>query len=109
MGVGYDQLARIQGPAQKKLYHVVIYLAPGDYHGIHSPTNWSIQLRRHFPGNLFPVKPSVANRLQGLFAVNERVALIGKWDHGFFSLTPVGATNVGSIALNFDKVRQGEE
>ena len=33
-----------------KLYHVTIYLAPGDYHGFHSPTNWSALTCRHFPG-----------------------------------------------------------
>ena len=26
----------------------------------------------------------------------------GEWEHGFFSLVAVGATNVGSIKINFD-------
>jgi phosphatidylserine decarboxylase len=34
----------------KKLYHCVFYLAPGDYHRVHSPENWKIQRCRHFPG-----------------------------------------------------------
>ena len=29
--------------------------------------------------------------------------MLGEWEYGFFSLTPVGATNVGSIVVNFDK------
>ena len=33
-----------------ELYHCVIYLAPGDYHRFHSPTNWRVKFRRHFPG-----------------------------------------------------------
>ena len=37
--------------------------------------------------------------------LNERVALLGRWRHGFFGMVPVGATNVGSININFDKVR----
>lgn len=41
--------------------------------------------------------------MPNLFTLNERVALLGRWRHGFFSMTPVGATNVGSIHINFDK------
>ncbi|NXV95686.1 PISD decarboxylase, partial [Calonectris borealis] len=33
-----------------ELYHCVIYLAPGDYHCFHSPTDWRVSHRRHFPG-----------------------------------------------------------
>lgn len=35
---------------EKQLYHVVIYLAPGDCHHFHSPTEWRAQLCRHIPG-----------------------------------------------------------
>ncbi len=46
----------------------------------------------------------MVNLIKGLFALNERVALLGKWEHGFYSLIPVGATNVGSIALTIEEV-----
>ncbi|KAI8888259.1 phosphatidylserine decarboxylase [Backusella circina FSU 941] len=85
------------------LYFCVVYLAPGDYHRFHSPTNWVVQTRRHFAGELFSVSPYFVNLLQNLFVLNERVALLGKWKHGFFSMIPVGATNVGSIKINFDE------
>ncbi len=32
------------------LFHVIIYLAPGDYHHFHSPADWTVTKRRHFPG-----------------------------------------------------------
>ncbi|KAI5953597.1 PSD1 [Candida jiufengensis] len=88
---------------KKQLYFAVIYLAPGDYHHFHSPTNWVTTLRRHFIGELFSVAPFFQKTLQGLFVLNERVALLGYWKYGFFSMIPVGATNVGSIIVNFDK------
>ncbi|KAJ7176516.1 phosphatidylserine decarboxylase 1 [Mycena filopes] len=85
------------------LFFAVIYLAPGDYHRFHSPTAWVVEKRRHFVGELFSVSPYVAKRLENLFVLNERVALLGRWRHGFFGMVPVGATNVGSIKVNFDQ------
>ncbi|KAF5623156.1 phosphatidylserine decarboxylase [Fusarium tjaetaba] len=85
------------------LYYAVIYLAPGDYHRFHSPTNWVVNRRRHFAGELYSVSPYLQRTLPGLFTLNERVVLLGRWRWGFFSYVPVGATNVGSIVINFDK------
>ena len=39
-----------------ELYHCVIYLAPGDYHCFHSPTDWTVSHRRHFPGRPGPAR-----------------------------------------------------
>lgn len=85
-----------------ELYHCVVYLAPGDYHRFHSPVQWEVQHRRHFPGTLLSVRPGVVNWIAGLFNMNERVVYMGHWQHGFFSMTAVGATNVGSIKVYFD-------
>lgn len=85
------------------LYFAVIYLAPGDYHRFHSPTNWVVERRRHFAGELYSVSPYLQRTLPGLFTLNERVVLLGRWRWGFFSYIPVGATNVGSIKINFDR------
>lgn len=41
------------------MFFCVIYLAPGDYHRFHSPTNWVVQTRRHFAGKLSFVDNSV--------------------------------------------------
>ncbi|XP_029427472.1 phosphatidylserine decarboxylase proenzyme, mitochondrial isoform X3 [Rhinatrema bivittatum] len=95
-----EQLVSQEG---NELYHCVIYLAPGDYHCFHSPTDWSVHHRRHFPGSLMSVNPGVARWIKELFCYNERVVLTGGWKHGFFSLTAVGATNVGSIRIYFDR------
>lgn len=85
------------------LYYAVVYLAPGDYHRFHSPTNWVVERRRHFAGELYSVSPYLQRTLPGLFTLNERVVLLGRWRWGFFSYIPVGATNVGSIVVNFDR------
>lgn len=85
------------------LYYAVVYLAPGDYHRFHSPANWVVERRRHFAGELYSVSPYLQRTLPGLFTLNERVVLLGRWRWGFFSFVPVGATNVGSIMVNFDR------
>ncbi|RYP56817.1 hypothetical protein DL771_011592 [Monosporascus sp. 5C6A] len=85
------------------LYYAVVYLAPGDYHRFHSPVNWVVERRRHFAGELYSVSPYLQRTLPGLFTLNERVALLGRWRWGFFGFVPVGATNVGSIVVDFDR------
>lgn len=118
------------GEEDRELFHVTIYLAPGDYHGFHSPADWIANTRRHFPGKggtegggregegkgetlficageLLTVAPWAVRTMPGLFTLNERVLLLGQWEHGFFSLAAVGAYNVGSIALTVDKVPTG--
>ncbi|XP_059402879.1 phosphatidylserine decarboxylase proenzyme, mitochondrial-like isoform X2 [Carassius carassius] len=99
-GTYQDALVTKEG---NELFHCVVYLAPGDYHCFHSPTDWRVAHRRHFPGSLMSVNPGVARWIKELFCHNERVVLSGEWTHGFFSLTAVGATNVGSIHIYFDK------
>ncbi|XP_051949067.1 phosphatidylserine decarboxylase proenzyme, mitochondrial isoform X2 [Xyrauchen texanus] len=99
-GTFQDSLVTKEG---NELFHCVVYLAPGDYHCFHSPADWRVAHRRHFPGALMSVNPGVARWIKELFCHNERVVLSGEWTHGFFSLTAVGATNVGSIRIYFDK------
>ena len=143
-GAVYDMRAFLAGVPTPRpgngLFHVVIYLAPGDYHRFHSPANWSMKQYIHFPGEhegsgmavngsfvavltclarfaffyrdiiapgeLLSVRPGVMQMVQGLFVFNERIVLKGEWQHGFFSMTAIGATNVGSISINIpDQVR----
>ena len=88
---------------KKKLFCIIIYLAPGDYHRYHSSSEWKATVRRHFPGELWSVSPSVVGVVKGLFNYNERVVLAGTWKHGFYSYSPIGAYNVGSIHIDFDQ------
>ncbi|KAJ8326825.1 phosphatidylserine decarboxylase 1 [Batrachochytrium dendrobatidis] len=81
-------------------FQIVIYLAPGDYHRFHSPVDWTVSNVRHFAADLFSVSPKLAAKMGNLFAVNERVVMVGTWKYGSFFMIPVGATNVGSIRIN---------
>lgn len=85
-----------------KLFYMVIYLAPSDYHRFHSPTVYNAEQRRHIAGYLDPVKPAYVNKHKDVFKNNERVNIFGNWSQGFFLQSFVGALNVGSIKLHFD-------
>lgn len=87
-----------------KTLYLVIYLAPGDYHRYHSPAAFTASYRRHIAGYLEPVDPRYLKTHRDVFKSNERVNVLGDWNHGFFAMSFVGATNVGSIKLHFDDI-----
>jgi len=82
---------------------MIIYLAPGDYHRYHAAASFITNFRRHIVGWLEPVKPSYLDKHPNVFKTNEWVTIFGDWALGYFSMTFVGATNVGSMTLNFDE------
>ncbi|OAE26424.1 hypothetical protein AXG93_131s1340 [Marchantia polymorpha subsp. ruderalis] len=83
----------------KGLFYCVLYLGPGDYHRIHSPSDWDVFYRRHFYGRLYPVNERAVRTIKNLYVLNERVVLEGRWSQGFMAMAAVGATNVGSIEV----------
>ncbi|CAB4059428.1 psd [Lepeophtheirus salmonis] len=93
-------LSSLMHPDKNVMYQSVIYLSPKDYHRFHSPVDWVVKKRRHVPGQLLSVNPE-SYWVSSLHS-NERVVYLGEWEHGFFSLSAVGATNVGSIRCDFD-------
>ena len=85
-----------------ELYYITLYLAPGDYHRFHSPTEWQITYRRHLFGYLLGVFELNLWRKKDIFTINERVAYFGKWKYGALHFVAVGAYNVGSISVKCD-------
>ena len=82
--------------------YAVIYLAPQDYHRFHAPTTFTANYRRHITGYLDIVRPSYLEKHKDVLKDNERVNLLGEWANGFFTISFIGALNVGSIKVNFD-------
>jgi phosphatidylserine decarboxylase len=105
--VGEDLANQLKNRPKKspgdQLFYCIIYLSPADCHQFYSPVEWKIDLRRHISGYLLGVNGKVVAKVPHLFSINERVLLTGEWQHGFFSMTPVGATHVGSIKLECER------
>lgn len=75
-----------------------VYLAPHNYHRVHSPVDGHIKTIRHIPGKLWPVNEKFVGLVPKLFTTNERlvfdiVTSEGKWVY----VVMVGALNVGRI------------
>mmetsp|Transcript_111312 Transcript_111312/g.197148 ORF Transcript_111312/g.197148 Transcript_111312/m.197148 type:complete len:345 (+) Transcript_111312:31-1065(+) len=84
------------------VHYAVLYLAPGNYHRIHSPAELTFTAGRHFCGELLPLREALLRRAADIFTVNERVVLSGRWRFGQMHLSAVAAANVGNIYLDFD-------
>jgi phosphatidylserine decarboxylase len=78
----------------------VVYLAPGDYHRVHSPVDGRVTLLRGMPGDLFPVNSIGERYVPRLFVRNNRVAIVIDTETlGRVTVVMVGATIVGRISV----------
>ncbi|HYP86645.1 MAG TPA: archaetidylserine decarboxylase [Polyangiaceae bacterium] len=78
----------------------VVYLAPGDYHRVHSPVDGQVTLLRGMPGDLYPVNSIGERYVPRLFVRNNRVAIVIDTEQlGRVTVVMVGATIVGRISV----------
>lgn len=81
--------------------YLTIYLAPYNYHRIHSPVEGHVTQVSYIPGALWPVNTWSVSHIPGLFVVNERITVEVSGPEGKALVVMVGATNVGRITLDF--------
>lgn len=100
-----ETLLGLDGPAALPFRDgdfITIYLAPHNYHRVHSPVDCKVMEVLYIPGRLFSVNARTARTVPRLFARNERVVLRCLADDGKeFALVMVGAMLVGSMELKF--------
>jgi phosphatidylserine decarboxylase len=93
-----DEARRFEGGS-----YATLYLAPHDYHRVHAPVSGSIAKAVLIPGALMPVFRESLNRIDELFARNERlISYIDSPAAGRVAVVKVGATLVGRISLVYD-------
>jgi phosphatidylserine decarboxylase len=85
--------ARLRGGA-----FATLYLAPFNYHRIHSPLRGALRAAWYVPGALFSVNAITTAGVPGVFARNERVVCVFGHEALSFAVVLVGALLVGSIA-----------
>jgi phosphatidylserine decarboxylase len=79
---------------------MTLYLAPHNYHRIHSPCDATVTRLAHIPGVLWPVNTWSVAGLPDLFVRNERVLVGCESANGPVVVALIGATNVGRITLD---------
>lgn len=80
---------------------ITIYLAPHNYHRVHSPLDARLTATRYVPGQLFSVDPRTVAARRGLFAHNERLVCHFSTGAGPMVVVLVGAMLVGSISTRW--------
>ncbi len=98
-----DLLPEIPSDAFEGGYFMTLYLSPKDCHLIFSPCDGQITFSQYVPGTLLPVREPYISKHRGLYIENERLTtLMTLADGKKLALVKVGATNVGSITLEYD-------
>jgi phosphatidylserine decarboxylase len=114
-GQPYDVAELVGDPRDAGRYaggeFAVVYLAPRDYHRVHSPVDGFATEIRGMAGDLYPVNTIGERHVPQLFVRNQRVAIVvDSKGLGRVTAVMVGATIVGRVtatALAGDDVPPG--
>ena len=105
-GLEYRLVDLLQDSKRYNLYnggeYITIYLAPPNYHRIHSMVDGEINEFSYIPGDLWTVSALGVHHVPNLFARNERITTYIETKAGECALIKVGATVVGRIRVNYD-------
>lgn len=75
-----------------------VYLAPHNYHRVHTPAAGKVTAMRYIPGRLWPVNGPAVRAIPGLFCRNERLVFdLALATGGKMWVVMVGALNVGRM------------
>jgi phosphatidylserine decarboxylase len=96
--VGEEEAARYEGGN-----YAVLYLAPPDYHRVHSPVAGTIASLDYRAGTLWPVFAAATRKVDELFGRNERLVFHMDTAAGRIAYVMVGAFGVGRIGNVFDE------
>ena len=83
---------------------ITIYLAPYNYHRIHSMVSGEVSEFCYIPGDLWTVSPLGVHHVPDLFARNERLITYFKTEKGECALVKIGATVVGRIRVFYNDI-----
>ena len=93
-------------------HQATIYLAPGDYHRVHSAFCGTVLGVTALPGTLFPVNPPAVRCIDNLFVRNSRHVFRCRMANGSpAAIVMVGAYNVGGtfITVQQGTIERGQE
>lgn len=79
---------------------LTFYLAPRDYHRMHSPVSGRVESFRWLPGDFWPVN-ELSERIPGIYSENERVVTYLDTAYGRVAMVKVAAFGVGYISLSY--------
>lgn len=100
-GITYSLSELIHGKPAKVLdakWYTTVYLAPHNYHRVHSPFSGKVTGLRYIPGRLWPVNRPAVRAIRQLFCRNERLVFDYELDCGGKAwVVMVGALNVGRM------------
>jgi phosphatidylserine decarboxylase len=108
-GKSFDLTRLLGGSTERALpfldgHFATLYLSPRDYHRLHIPLDGTLREMVLVPGRLFSVNQTTSERVDDLYARNERVVAVFDTVAGPMALVLVGALFVASIETTWHGV-----